>query len=336
MLGILHELREVQLPILAVLLLGGCVTKLARAARVSSTELGLGPTALFPIRLRRPMALAVCAVECGLGVGLIVTAGRFGSGTPATLVRSGTTLLFLVATSALVEMRTIKPDVGCGCFGDFSTAPVSGRTLIRSALLAAAALSTVWLRPIQLPGGHSTAAAELVIFMLVELAFIGALSPEVGEALVRLGYSEPCELRAVPPARTLLALHRSKQWRRHAGVLSSDEPVDVWRELCWRYFVYQGTVQGREVQVIFAVSLQQRRPAVQAALVDAPTGQVLAWPAPPSRPSQVGRLLHGLAAWQGGERLGQAEPRLRQAEPRLRQGEARLQASGSLPFSTDL
>jgi hypothetical protein len=327
--GILHELREVQLPILAVLLLGGCVTKLARAVRLSSTELGLGPTALFPVRLRRPMALAVCAVECGLGVGLIVTAGRFGSGTPAALVRFGATLLFLVATTALIEMRTIKPDVGCGCFGDFSTAPVSGRTLTRSALLAAAAASTILLRPIQLPAGHSRAAAELIIFMLVELAFIGALSPEVGEALVRLGYSEPCELKAVPPARTLLALQRSKQWRRHSGVLSSDEPIDVWRELCWRYFVYQGAVQGREVQVVFAVFLQPRRPAVHVALVDAPTGQVLPWPAPPSRPSQVGRLLQGLGTWQRDTGLGQGEPR-------LRQGEARLQASGSMPFSSDL
>jgi hypothetical protein len=326
---ILIDAGEIQIPILAVLLLGGCATKLASAVRLGSMGAGLGPTALFPMRLRMPMALGVCVVECGLGIGLIVTAGPFGSGSPAKLIRICTALLFLVATSALVEMRTTKPDVGCGCFGDFSTAPVSGRTLARSALLAAAALGTVPLGPIKLPTGHGAAAADLIIFMLVEFAFIGALSPEVGEALVRLGYSEPCELKSVPTARTLLALQRSKQWRRHSGVLSSDEPTDVWRELCWRYFVYPGIVQGRETQVVFAVFLQRRRPAVHVALVDAPTGQVLSWPTPPSRPKRVGRLLQGTAAWQGGSRLGHSEAR-------LRQGEARLQPSGTLPFSTDL
>jgi hypothetical protein len=95
--------------------------------------------------------MTMCAIECGLGIGLIVTAGKIGAGAPATCVRLGAGLLFLVATSALIELRAQKPDVGCGCFGDFSTAPVSGRTMARSAFLAAAALSTIDLPPITPP-----------------------------------------------------------------------------------------------------------------------------------------------------------------------------------------
>jgi hypothetical protein len=291
---VLNAVREVQIPLLAALLLGACSAKLARALRTASLDAGLGPTTLFPMRLRRPLAITMCAIECGLGVGLIVTAGTVGQGAPATCVRLGTGLLFLVATSALIELKASRPDVGCGCFGDFSTAPVSGRTLARSALLAVAALSTIGLRAIRQPhpGG---ATAELLIILGLELLVIGALSPEVGEGLIRLGYSAPCELRAMPAERTLAALRRSKQWRRHSGLVTSDEPGDVWRELCWRYVVYPGSVDGRPTDVIFAVFLQQRRPAIHAALVDAATGDQLPWPLPPARSGPAGRSFRRLA-----------------------------------------
>ena len=125
-----------------------------------------------------------------------------------------------------------------------------------------------------------------------ELVLIGALSPEVGEGLIRLGYSEPCELRDVPSARTLLALRGSKQWRRYSGFATSEVPSDVWRELCWRYVVYPGSYDGRPADLVFAVFLQQRRPVIHAAVVAADTGLPLPWPmtatgdrrpAPPSR-----------------------------------------------------
>src|ERR1022692_4756250 len=74
--------------------------------------------------------------------------------------------------------------------------------------------------------------------LALELVVIAGLSPELGEALVKLGYSEPCELRIVPTERTITALRRSKQWRRHAGLLTAEVPVDIWRELCWRYLVF--------------------------------------------------------------------------------------------------
>ncbi len=234
-----HVVREVQIPLLSSLLLGGCAAKLLHVLRARTVDVALGPTALFPVHLRRPVAMIVCATELTLGVGLILTAGSIGQGAPTNVVRLGTALLFLVATCALIELRATRPGIGCGCFGDFSAAPVSGRALARSALLSAAALTTVGLPPLT-HTYHGVAAILALGIFAAELALIAALSPEVGEGLVRLGYSEPCELRIVPAARTLAALHRSSQWRRHADLVTAAEPADMWRELCWRYVVYPG------------------------------------------------------------------------------------------------
>src|SRR5271169_7043811 len=114
---VLMAIREVQIPVVAALLLGGCAAKLIRTAQTGSLDAGFGATALFPVRLRRPVAISLCVIEGDLGLGLIVTAGRFGSGAPAICIRLGAGLLFFVATSALVELRAARPDAGCGCFG---------------------------------------------------------------------------------------------------------------------------------------------------------------------------------------------------------------------------
>ncbi len=289
---VLQAIREVQIPLVAVMLFGASFTKLRRTLGAGYLDSGLGPTALFPMSVRRPVAMFVCVVEFVLGLGLIGTAGSTVAApssdpdflAPATIFRLGAGLLFLIATSALIELRTVRPDVGCGCFGDFSTAPVSGRTIARSAFLAVAIMSTIGLRAINVPHtGRDTGRAdlELLAIVCVELLLIGSLSPEVGEGLIRLGYSEPCELRAVPSPRTLAALRRSKQWRRYAGMIASDVPTDVWRELCWRYVVYPSSYEERRADVVFAVFLQHRRPVVHAALVDADTGQPLPWPVTP-------------------------------------------------------
>jgi len=95
-------LREVQIPVLAALLLGACSSKFVRVMQSKSMAAGLGPTALFPLKLRKPAAISMCVTEFGCGIGLIVTAGSFGSGTPANLIRLATGLLFLVATAALM------------------------------------------------------------------------------------------------------------------------------------------------------------------------------------------------------------------------------------------
>jgi hypothetical protein len=192
-------------------------------------------------------------------------------------------ILFIVAACALIELRNTRPDVGCGCFGELSTAPVSVRTMARSALLALAALSTVALRPLPPPRPGMFTAGILGI-LAAELVVIAALSPELGEGLVRLGYSEPCELRRLPVERSLAALRKSSQWRKHAGVITADVPVDVWRELCWRYVVFPGRYGDRSAEVVFAIYLKPRRPAIRTAFVDAASGEPLPWP-PVARPA---------------------------------------------------
>src|SRR5260370_129391 len=107
-------------PLLATMLLGRCAGKLARAIRQRSLSTGLGPDALFPLRLREWASGALFAVESLLGFGLILTSGRLLSGTSAELIRLGTGVFFLVATCALIEIRSIRPAAGCGCFGDLS------------------------------------------------------------------------------------------------------------------------------------------------------------------------------------------------------------------------
>ena len=307
----------VQIPLLAAMLLLGCGAKLRRVLRTGSIDEGLGPTALFPMRLRRPLAIIVCTLEGGLGIGLILTAGHC-FWPLATTVRAGTGLLFLIATAALIELRQTRPDVGCGCFGDFSTAPVSGRTLARSALLTSAALATIWLRPIRaLPAWPQ--AFEMLGVFCAELLLIAALSPEVGEGLIRLGYSEPCEVRTVPSARTITLLRRSKSWRRYGGLITADRPVDVWRELCWRYVVYPASYLGEPAEIVFAVFLQQRRPTVRAALVDGVTGLPVPWPS--ARRSGRSQLL----SWRIAPRLSPAIAATSAPTPQA-----------DLPFSSDL
>jgi hypothetical protein len=289
----LTALGQAQIPLLAAMLLGGCTAKFAQALRRRSVDVGLGPTALFPLRLRPWAACGLCTVELGMGIALIVTAGPIGAGVPAQTVRIGTCLLFVVATLALGELRSIRPDIGCGCFGEFSSAPITGRTLARSTLLAIAALGSVKVRQIK-PPKDIGALAPTLIFLVVELGIIAALSPEVRDLLVRIGYSEPCELRMPTPGHTLHALRRSSQWRRHLALLADDEPVDVWRELCWRYLAFPSRYNGKNAELVFAVYLENRRPVVLSVLVDAATGAVIPWPVSSGRPAGFGwrRLLH--------------------------------------------
>lgn len=275
-------LENVQIPVLALLLAAAGVTKLAQLARRSAAGELLVPTAFFPVSARRPMGMAVCAVELCLSAGLLVTAGR--DDLTAKGVRGAAGVLFVVAACALIELRANHPEAGCGCFGDFSTAPVSLRSIIRPALLAVGALASIngqfraadfGLRPV----------AELVGLLLAELAVVAVLSPEVGEGLIRLGYTEPCELQSVPSRRTLAALHRSRQWRLHAPLLTAQAPADMWREMCWRYVVYPASHDGAPCDLVFAVFLAHHRsPVIRTAVVDASTGQPVPWPQqPPSR-----------------------------------------------------
>jgi hypothetical protein len=275
--------------VLAALLLGGCAAKARRAVSMHSIGAGIGPTAMFPHRLRRSMAIALFAGELFLGIGLVVTAGRIGAGLPAAAVRSATALLFVTAVGALHELRGRRPAAGCGCFGDLSDTPVGWRAVARAALLCVAAVAAVGVPPLHKPVSTGQATVLLAVAG-VELVVLAALSPEIGEIMVRLGYSEPCEVRRLPVSRTLAALRASAPWRRYRHYLVSTEPIDVWREGCWRYVVFPGILASRRVEVVFAVYLKPRRAPVRAGVLDptevnAPAGFL---PAPVFPPAAAG------------------------------------------------
>jgi hypothetical protein len=265
---VLSVVRETQIPLLAVLLLGGCVAKAWRAVRARSMAAGLSPTSMFPFRYQRPIMVMLFMAELTAGAGLIVTAGRLGTGVPATAIRMATAVFFLVAALALYEVRQRRPSAGCGCFGDLSDTPIGPRTITRAGLLCVAAAATVGVPPLHRPASPVNAELWLAVGVF-ELALLGFLSPELGEILVRLGYSEPCEVSRLPVARTMAALHASSQWRRHAGQVAATAPADVWREGCWRFLVYPGLDRGRPVDIVFAVYLDPRRPAVRVTVLDA-------------------------------------------------------------------
>ena len=267
-LDVFSAVRDIQVPLLAVLLLGAFAAKARRAISTRSVTAGISPTAMFPVHLRRPIAIGVGGIELALGIGLLLTAGGIGAGMPVLAVRSATALLFIIAVGALHVLRTRQPDAGCGCFGDLSDTPVSWRSLARSAMLCAAAVATIEAPPLRRPA--SAGQAGVVLAMLaVELAVLAALSPEIGELMVRLGYSEPCEVRRLPVQRTLAALRASAQWRRYRRYIGSAEPTDVWREGCWRYVVFPAMLTSRRVEVVFAVYMKSRRAPVRATIYDA-------------------------------------------------------------------
>jgi hypothetical protein len=111
---VLTAIREVQIPLLAAMLLGAFLAKTWRALRPHAHPARSDPADLFPAHLRRPIMVLVFAAELGLGLGLIGTAVKFGRDWPAlpATVRTGTALFFLVAVGALNEMR--QPASGRG------------------------------------------------------------------------------------------------------------------------------------------------------------------------------------------------------------------------------
>ena len=279
----LAVVREIQVPLLAVLLVGSCA---AKARHAIGKRPGFGPTAMFPLWLRRPSAIALCATEFALGSALLITAGRAGAGTAALAARAATGLLFGTAAGALHELRARRPDAGCGCFGELSRAPVSWRVIARAALLCAAALSSIGIPPLRLPDSAGQAWLTLAVGG-AELAVLAALSPEIGQVMIRLSHADPCELREVPVGRTLSALRTSTPWRRYRRYLIAAAPVDVWREGCWRFVVFPGVLATRHVDVVFAVHLAGRGAPVRVGLLDTDPSAAAPWDTSFEDPLQI-------------------------------------------------
>jgi hypothetical protein len=269
--------REVQVPLLAVLLIGGGAAKLRQASGARPAGHGTGPAAMFPVRLRRPAMVALCATEFALGAGLLLTAGGAWAGAAALIVRAATVLLLCTGVGVLHELRGRRPDAGCGCFGELSHTPVNWRVMTRAALLCVAAMATIGAPPLHMPGSAVQAWLTLAAGA-AELALLAVLSPEVGQLVIRLSHAEPCELREVPVERSLSALRASAQFRRYRRFLVAPTPADVWREGCWRFVVFPGVLADRPVEVVFAVYLAGRRGPVRVGVLDTGDDIPAMWP----------------------------------------------------------
>jgi hypothetical protein len=264
----LDLLREIQVLLLAVLLIGGGAAKLWHAPAARSSGHSTGPTAMFPVGLRHPARIALGVTEVALGAGLLLTARGAGTGTGTLVVRGTTVVLLCAGMAALYELRERRPDAGCGCFGELSHTPVSWRAIARVALLCVAALAAIGAPPLRMPDSAGQAWLTLAV-AAAELALLAVLSPEVPQLMIRLSHAEPCELREVPVDRTLAALRASASWRRYRRFLVTSAPADVWREGCWRFVVYPGILASRQVEVVFAVYLAGRHGPVRVGVLDA-------------------------------------------------------------------
>ncbi|MFG3437815.1 MauE/DoxX family redox-associated membrane protein [Nonomuraea sp. NPDC047897] len=245
-----------QLPVLVVLLVLGTVAKLAtvRSGGEPGALSRLGPAVLVPGRLQAP-ALVACAVG-----ELVLAAGLLLSTVP--VFRWATVMFFALSTYVLLELRRRRPDAGCGCFGDVSSAPVGVRSVGRTVALTGMAVMTVWA---DVPGWMTFVQPSW--WTAAGVALLLVLSPELEELVDRVRYRAPCEQRRAPDQSVTLArLRGSGPWRTHEDLLASPEPYDTWRELCWRFYAFASKDDG---DVVFAVYLSGRRPVVRAAVVSA-------------------------------------------------------------------
>lgn len=266
---LLTIVRAAQIPVVCLTLYAAAVAKLVTAPAPGGAVVVPGPALLLGTRWRRPAVFAVAGVEIVIATGLLVAPGL-----SAEVARAGAAIVFATGTFVLIELRSRHPDAGCGCFGTLSRTPVGMRALGRSCALTLASVAMVG---VPAPGTAvvRTASWPYAAVAVAELGLLAAVAPETAALVARLTRREPCETARVPVAHTLRALRATAAWRDHRGMLTSDGPLDVWRELCWRYVVYAAVLEGRPARAVFAVRLGGRHPEVRAAVVDRETGEVL-------------------------------------------------------------
>lgn len=240
--------RAAQIPLLACVLLAGAVAKLTFRDSM--------PYPLVAAHRQRSVTVVIALIEGALGAALLVTR--------VDLVRYAAVIGFATATCVVAELARHRPEHGCGCFGSLSTTPVRYRAIIRAALLTAAASSTVGVPQ---PGFDVLRDPAAWFLVIGELALLSVVSPEVEVAIGRIRQRIPCELREIPLQETYDALRASDAWRTYARILDTTEPTDVWRELCHRFVLFSGELEGRSVEVVFAVDHAGRHPAVTSALL---------------------------------------------------------------------
>ncbi len=242
-------LRGAQIPFLAGVLLLACVTKVMLRHSEQEAETSL--------HRRRWFVLGVALAEGTLGVALLVT--------PIGVVRLLNVVFFATATSIVADLTRRGSDEGCGCFGALSDRPAGRRGTLRVALLTVVAIASAGEPRTGLGVLHSPSGWSVVV-LVAETTLLLALSPEPIVLMRRWRRSVPCELRTAPLAETYSTLHASDAWRDNVRWITSAEPREVWRELCDRFVVYPATMDGRPIEVVFAVPVGGRPSAVRAGL----------------------------------------------------------------------
>jgi hypothetical protein len=243
-----EAVRELQIPFLASVLLLACAAKL--------TIRDPDPEGV-PHR-GRPFVYGVAFAEGAIGIALLVT--------PMVLVRLACVVFFGTVTWIIGDLTRRGTDEGCGCFGGLSSAPAGRRGLARAALLTVAAVASAGV-PETGAAVLGRAGAGAVLILAAETALLLVLSPEFALAVERSRKATPCELLDVPLEQTHARLRASEVWREYEDDLTSARPTDTWRELCVRYVVYPARIDGRAVEVVFAVPVDGRRQPVRAGLV---------------------------------------------------------------------
>jgi hypothetical protein len=243
-----------QILVLATVLL---VAGIAKLASKNPTE---GLAALVRPRFARRLNVTVALAEIAVGIALFVA--------PVLPVRVVAALMLVTAAGVVLHMRRVRPKAGCGCFGSLSRAPIGWRAVTRTVAFAVLAVAVIPF------------AAEFsvyaVMIAVVELAVIVAVSPEVAERKPVVADDKMhCSVRRVPHEQTVAALHASAQWREHLPLLDAAEPVEAWREGCWRFFSYPATVDGESAHAVFAVLVEGAPPPVKVALVTATDDRII-------------------------------------------------------------
>ncbi|MDL4773604.1 MULTISPECIES: MauE/DoxX family redox-associated membrane protein [Thermomonosporaceae] len=311
--------QNTQVLLLAAVLLAACLAKLTiRNPRAAVPEHVHGVP--VPAGLRRATAgrsIRGMSVGLGLGEGVLGLALLV---TSHLSVRIATMVAFAAATWVVGELRVRRPDAGCGCFGGLSSKPAGRRSVLRAMLFTAAAIASLGAPHAGLDvlrTGH----ARMGLVLVVELALFAALSPELSALLLPRGLPRalrrggggsghrgagqgerqdvprgarrgvrhrpvvPCARRRSPLAETYATLYDSPAWAAHENTIASAVPLDVWREGCWRFVVFQARADGRDLEAVFAVSTSQYDRTVRAALVGPGSAERPAGAAPSGRPS---------------------------------------------------
>jgi methylamine utilization protein MauE len=251
----IEAFRDGQVLLLSVVLLVAGLAKLT--FREPPARPGQAPEA-GPLWRDRRLTMLHAAAETALGAALLVTAHP--------LVRAATVVSFVAAAWVVGELRTHRPEEGCGCFGTLSRTRVGVRSVVRATFCACAAIVALGV-----PSTGIEVLRESLVWAGVvaaaELALFAWLSPEIGVLVGRLRARQPCELRTGGLAEAYKVLYASDAWRDHEDVVTQPTPVDVWRELCWHLLVFPGRVAGRDVEIVFAVPMAERDPVVRTAVV---------------------------------------------------------------------